>query len=46
MTMENDDPRFKMMEQQLKEKEDENEKLQFYNLELDNKLQKLLNEFA
>ena len=27
MTMENDDPRFKMMEQQLKEKEDEQTKV-------------------
>ena len=46
MNLDQDDPRYRLLEQQLHEKEEETEKLQFYNLELDNKLQKLLNEFS
>lgn len=45
-SLEFDDPKYKAMEQQLKEKEEEAEKLQINNHELDTKLQKLLTEFA
>lgn len=41
-----EDPKHRMMEQTLREKEDEIEKLQMHNQELDMKLQKLLSEFS
>lgn len=41
-----EDPKHRMMEQTLREKDDEIEKLQMYNQELDMKLQKLLSEFS
>lgn len=45
-SLEMDDPKYRHLEQSLKEKEDEVEKLQILNHELDTKLQKLLSEFA
>ena len=46
MSMDHDDPRYKVLEQQLLEKEKEFENLQTYNKELENKLQKLLTDFS
>jgi hypothetical protein len=45
-SLEIEDPKYKMMEQSIKEKEDEIEKLQLHSQELESKLQKLLSEFT
>ena len=44
--MDQNDTRYKELELMLREKEEETERLQVYNQELDNKLQKLLTEFS
>jgi predicted nuclease with TOPRIM domain len=45
-SIEMEDPKYRHLEQQLREKEDEMENLHKFNSELDSKLQKLLTEFS
>lgn len=44
--MEMEDPKYRHLEQQIREKDDEVENLHKFNSELDSKLQKLLTEFS
>ncbi|CDW85360.1 abc transporter family protein [Stylonychia lemnae] len=45
-SMELEDPKYRLIEQTLRERDEEVEKLQNYNQELDSKLQQLLGEFS
>ena len=45
-SMEMEDPKYRQLEQQIREKDEEVDHLHQHNVELDSKLQKLLTEFS